>query len=189
MRHLSLKRLLLKLFPVVCISVLFLSGRTEALEFSWTPALSLPEISQDVFVSTHAEDWDFTVSGNHFTLQTPVIRPNFSRMEAGTIEKVVAVFAPAGGILSQSSQLYSVSGIWMLRIEGVLSRGTPDGIVLNSVEVIYRDNSAELVSLEKTLSLGSMNTPNETDSSGGCNGWFGLAALTLVGIFALKRSA
>ncbi len=185
MRHLSPKRLLLKAFSVLCAFILFCSGE-EAPGFSRTPAtlnLTLPQISQDVFVSTRTKDWDLVVSGNHFTLQAPIVRADFSRPDADTIDKVIAVFEPAGAVLSQTSRICNVSGLWMLRVEGVCSRGTTDGIALHSIEVIYRNDSAELVPLEAMLSLDAMNIPSGTDNSGGCNGWFGIAALVPVGIF------
>ena len=151
--------------------------------------LSLPEASPDLFVSTRMEDWELSVSGNRFALQTPVIRPAFSFLQAEAIETVLVGFKPAGGVLSQTSQICNDSGVWTLRIEGTLSRGTTEKIAIRSVEIIYRDDSAELVPLGEKLSLDAMSARDGGDGTGGCNGWSGALALVLVGLFMLKRTS
>lgn len=145
--------------------------------------ITLPEASQDFFVSDKAEKWTLLVEGNRFTLQTPVIKEGFSYQDALGIDRVLGIFAPAGGVTSQVSRIYDISGVWMLEISGVLSRPTAQGLVLNSMEVVYQDSSAELVVFGEQVSLAAMNA--QSDGGGGCNGHFGFSALLMAGMVLL----
>ncbi|MDR1875081.1 MAG: hypothetical protein LBQ90_08750 [Synergistaceae bacterium] len=143
------------------------------------PNISLPEAGHDLFVSERTEDHFFSASGGRFILRTPIIRPNFSKEDADSITGVLAGFVPAGGVASQSSRIYREGSGWKLEIVGEFSRRDTQAIVLDSVEVIYRNDFAEFVPFKRKMFLEATNAKTPARNEGGCNSGFGVVFLVM----------
>ena len=147
----------------------------------------LPEVSADIFVSDNEEDWNISFNGDRFKLELPITREGFSENDATAIDEVVLIFSPAGGVISQTSRIYSLDGVWMLEISGILSRKNTQRLVIHSIEVIYLDYSAELLQLKEAVPMKALNT--QTEDSEGCNTHFGFAAFLPSLLLFLKRKS